>query len=127
MVALLSISFAQDIKVSPPSPTFMVKSVTLKSVDRHTNDWRTGLGFSILNIRNGDKTDNSSIANLDLLVLTDAKDFKKLYLGSALDFPIFERKYLRVGVSLGWSADFSNFERIKNSNWGVGASVTLRF
>jgi len=118
---------AQDIRVDDPPSTISVKTVAVRPVGNNGNDWRAGLGFPVLSLRNGREEEYPTVASIDAWVLSDAKDFRRVFLGAGLDVPLLERKHMRVGLVGGWSADFANLEQVRDGRWGVGASLTIRF
>lgn len=120
---LVSAVMAQDVKLDPVPNTISVKPVVVRTLGNDAN-WRSGFAFPVMNLRDN-KT--RKFATLDAWMMTDMKDFRGLYLGAGLDFPIFERKHMRVGLNAGWSADFGNLEHVKEGRWSLGASITFRF
>ncbi len=128
-VALLGIvgAFAQDVKFDSPPNTISVQTTGVRTFGSDGNDWRAGLAFPFLNMRAGKVAGNPTFATLDGWVLTDVRDIKRLYLGGGIDFPLYERKHVRVGLTGGYSADFSNLEKIRDGAWGIGVTLAIRF
>lgn len=117
----------QDIKFDSPPNTISVKAAGVRSFADDGNDWRAGLAFPFLNLRAGKVAGHPTFATLDGWILTDARDLRRLYLGAGLDFPLYEKKHVRLGLTGGYSADFSNLEKIRNGAWGVGLTLAIRF
>jgi hypothetical protein len=125
-VLMITVAFAQDVKLTDTPSTVSIKPVAVRNIhDNH--DWRTGLAFEVLNFRDGQRIGYPTFATADVWVLSDAADFKSLFLGAGVDFPLFHSKHLSAGVTFGYSADFADLERIRRSAWSIGLSASFRF
>lgn len=122
---LLSALSMGQFKFDPAPDTVSLKGVAVRTLTSDNPSWRAGLGFPIFNVR--DEKTFKSVATVDVLVLSDAEDFNRTFLGGCFNVPVVSRKHVELGVALGWSGDFARIERVKDSFWMAGVSLTVRF
>lgn len=122
--AIFSFSFGQNIKVNNPPETFSLRAVGTKTLGSDSG-WRVGFAFPVLNFR--ETNNNKELATLDIWAMTDTDRVKRAFLGAGLNFNIYNSKHMTMGLTGGWSADFSNLERISEGRWSVGATLGFRF
>jgi hypothetical protein len=129
MLALIGVTsaLAQDIRFDNPPSTVSVTPVAVYGLGRNNNDWRAGLALPVLNFRDGRRAGYPTFATGNIWILTDAKALRRTYFGAGLDVTLVERKNMRLGLTAGWSADFSNLEHVRDGRWGVGPTLTIRF
>lgn len=107
-ISLVVSSYANSITVRPT----LVR-------DFNTNSYRAGLSAPIKDLNYG--------FSLDGWLLARSPEFTTSYLGLGISRNLFERDNFSLGVTGGWSGNFSNLKNITEGSWGVGVVASFSF
>lgn len=129
ILALFAVSnvMAQNVRFDNPPDTVSVTSLAVRGIGSDHSEWRSGLAFPVMNFRDGNRQGYPAFATGNVWVMSDTAAFRNMFLGAGFDVTLMDRKNMRLGLTAGWSADFSNLEHIRNGSWGVGPTLTIRF
>jgi hypothetical protein len=119
---------AQEIKVTGPASVVELKTVAVRGFDEGINNRnRAGVAFPILNFRNMEEVNSPTFMTVDFWALTDMEDARYPYLGAGVSVPVYSARNFGLGLTAGWSANFSDFQNITDRQWSAGVNLTIRF
>lgn len=117
LIAAVTASFAENTATTELNAS--VVGVRTLGDDAH---WRIGISLPVF-----EYFDKRSATGANVWVLTDAEDMRRLFVGGGISGTLYRSRNFDFGLTAGWSADFSDIERVKDGRWAVGAFASLKF
>ena len=100
---------------------------------RDSSNWRGGYSPTLSSVSYSDTLGNESILATRALVYTnldkvnDHDPFRDLYLGLGLSGSIVAKKNFEFGFLIGYTANFSDLQNIKDGELGFGGYIRLKW